>query len=117
MKNIMTVCRFCGQIISTEQEFDCAIAAEEWASRNCSCDDSLKYQEVMDSVDNAREFLTELPDKQLTIVCNAVADVGFEVIDSVTIKLCKQKSISVKKNASGIVSVKIKSNKTEQIDL
>ena len=92
------VCRFCGQAIVTDETFETMEAAVEWASKNCDCDDAKLYKEIENSKENARCWLKELGDKQMDIVCNMIAAVGFEVIDGVTIKLDSLKSISFKKN-------------------
>lgn len=37
------VCRFCGQLMIGDSEFKTAGQANEWASKNCGCDDARKY--------------------------------------------------------------------------
>jgi len=114
--NVNPVCRFCGQVLVTDETFETAEAAVEWASRHCECEDAVRYNEIESSKEKARNWLQEFDEKPLEIICNMIAAVGFEVIDGVTIKL-DSKSISLKKSGSGKIAVKINEKKTEQFDL
>lgn len=113
---INPICRFCGQVVVTDESFETEAEACEWASRHCECSDAVRYDEIEISKENARKWLLEYDEKPLEIICNMIAAVGFDVIDGVTIKL-DSKSISLKKSGSGKIAVKINEKKTEQFDL
>ena len=114
---INAVCRFCGQVLVTDEVFDTAEAACEWASRSCKCEDAVRYNEIENSKARARELLNELDDKQKDLVCWAIAAVGFGKVESVTVKINGIYTVKISINGSGRLVCKVTDKKTSQFEL
>lgn len=114
---INAVCRFCGQVLVTDETFETVETACEWASRNCECEDAVRYNEIENSKARARELLCELDEKQKDLVCWAIAAVGFGKVESVTVKINGIYSVKISVNGSGRLVCKVTDKKTSQFEL
>ena len=113
----MAVCRFCGQVIVTDGLFDSAADAVEYASRHCSCPDAKVYSEIETAKENACAWLVELEDSQKKLVCEAIAAVGFENAESVSIKLDGVYTVKIKKNGHDKLQLSITDKKTSNFEI
>ena len=69
----LPICRFCGQLLSTDTVFDNEEQAVEYASRSCGCPDAKQYNEIETAKENACTWLVELEDSQKKLICEAIA--------------------------------------------
>ncbi len=122
MGKYIPICQFCGQVVVCNKNFENEEQAVEYASRHCKCDDSLKYNRVECSKEKAMQFLTEFNENQIAVICRAIADVGYDVIDSVTLKIEGQMidgqyTVKIKQDSFGKVICDLKKSEKERIEL
>ena len=111
------VCRFCGQVIAAENIYFEKSAAEEYASRHCSCPDAKVYSEIETAKENACAWLVELEDSQKKLVCEAIASVGFGCAEAVTVKVDGVYTVKIKKNGNDKLQLNITDKKTSNFEL
>lgn len=122
MEKYIPICRFCGQIIACDEDFENEEQAVEYASRHCKCDEAKRYNRVECSKERAMQFLTEFNENQITVICRAIADVGYGVVDSVTLKIegqiiDGQYTVKIKQDNFGKVICDLKKSEKERIEL
>lgn len=111
------VCRFCGQVITSDIMFDSEAEALDWGTQHCDCSKANASRNVESAQKSAREMLTEFKDKQLDIICHGIANVGFCFCDSATYKFDGVWTVKIKRAADGTIVVDLKKSQSERIEL
>lgn len=122
MEKYWSTCKFCGQVLACDEDFENEEQAQEYASRHCECEDSKRYNRVESSKEKAINFLTEFNENQIAVICKAIADVGYDVIDTITLKIDSkhtdsQHTIKIKLDSYGRVVCDLKKSEKERIEL
>ena len=116
-ENYIPVCKFCGQAHIPPADFESEAAAIEWATMYCMCDEGKTYRQVERSKKEAEEMLTEFDDKIKGCIGRGIADVGFHVLDKLTMCFDGTHTVKLTRKADGTVVMELKETTSEKIEL
>ena len=115
--NYIPVCKFCGQAHIPPVEFETEEAAVEWATMNCLCDEGETYRLVERSKKEAEDMLGEYDDKVKACIGRSIADVGFRVLDKVSMSFNGRHTVKLTRKTDGTVVMELKETTSEKIEL
>ena len=110
-------CKFCGQVVATEKNFETEEYAVEYASRNCTCDDAKIHDEIQIAKENAKKWIDSFNERQLEVIFGMLTAVGFGVVKSAQVKIGDNYTVKIRRGSSGRLNCKISKNTTTDFGL
>ena len=115
----MAVCRFCGQVIATDEIFEEESAAEEWASRRCNCGKAKRYASIENAKDKAVRIMSGLNARVevVNFVNNMIEGVGWGWLGKASAKISPEYTVHITETANGKIKLKVDKKTSSSTEL
>ncbi len=112
-------CKFCGQVVATEKNFETEEYAVEYASRKCGCSKAKRYASIENAKDKATNILAGLNARiEVVNFVNGMIDgVGWGWLGKASAKISPEYTVHITEAANGRIKLKVDKKTSSSTEL